>query len=109
MNQQFNMEQIMFAQEGLKETADTVIDANAAALRVGAATGFVHAPGSAEALTDAIRRACALFRDRDAWRGLVRAALRQPVDWDESAARYADLYRRLAPAAPAAAPRQETS
>merc|ERR1712159_506930 len=24
MNQQFNMEQIMFAQEGLKETADTV-------------------------------------------------------------------------------------
>ncbi|SDW27199.1 starch synthase [Albimonas donghaensis] len=92
--------------------ADTVIDANAAALRVGAATGFVHAPGDAAALTDAIRRACALFRDRDAWRGLVRAALRQPVDWGESAARYADIYRRLAPGAaalPAAAPRQETS
>merc|ERR1719473_405603 len=33
MNQQFNMEQIMFAQEGLKETADTVAamkDANKA-------------------------------------------------------------------------------
>ena len=74
---------------------DTVIDANPAARAVGAATGVVHAPGRGDALAEAIRRTCALYADRAAWRALVAAALRQPVGWGPSAARYAALYRDL--------------
>lgn len=73
--------------------ADTVIEANPAALAVGAATGLVHAPGSAAALADALRRLGALWRDEAAWAALRRAALRQPVGWERSAARYAAIYR----------------
>ncbi|MEM1313896.1 MAG: glycogen synthase GlgA [Pseudomonadota bacterium] len=74
---------------------DTVIDANPASLAVGAATGVIHAPGRGDALAEAIRRTCALYRDPAAWRSLVAAALRHPVGWGPSAARYAALYRDL--------------
>ncbi|MDF2231971.1 glycogen synthase GlgA [Albimonas sp. CAU 1670] len=79
--------------------ADTVVDANAAALRTGVATGFVHAPDDVGDLAEAIRRTCAVHRDPKAWGKLTRNAMAQPVGWDESAQRYAALYRRLAPAA----------
>ncbi|MEM6439745.1 MAG: glycogen synthase GlgA [Pseudomonadota bacterium] len=80
---------------------DTVIDANPAALAVGAATGVVHAPGRGDALAEAIRRTCALHRDDAAWAGLRRAAMRHPVGWGPSAARYAALYREAAEASAA--------
>lgn len=79
--------------------ADTVVDANAAALRAGVATGFLHEPGDVGDLAHAIRRACAVHRDAGAWSKLVRRAMAHPVGWDESAKLYAALYRRLAPAA----------
>lgn len=79
--------------------ADTVIDANPAALRAGAATGVVHAPDSVQALEDGIARTCALFRTPDAWARIAANAMAHPVGWQESAARYAALYRDLAPAA----------
>ena len=46
--------------------ADTVIDANEAALADGVATGFQFAPVSALALGFALERALALYRDRRA-------------------------------------------
>ena len=71
--------------------ADTVIDANPAALLAGVATGFLCNPGSADALRAAVIRACELYDDRKTWRGMIRNAMTQPVGWAQSA----QLYRRL--------------
>ena len=76
--------------------ADTVIDANEAALSAGVATGFQFAPESAGALMHAIRRALAVHADRTAWAAMQRQGMKADVSWDRSAARYAELYRSLA-------------
>ena len=75
--------------------ADTVIDANHAALAMGVATGFQVAPLTARALGFALDRALAIFADPPLWRAMQQAAMRQPVGWQVSAERYAALYRRL--------------
>jgi starch synthase len=75
--------------------ADTVIDANEVALGAGVATGFQFTPGRADGLSWAIERASALFRDRPAWTKMQRNAMRTPVGWDSSAARYRSLYESL--------------
>ena len=79
--------------------ADTVIDANDAALVAGCATGFQFAPVTAAALGDAIDRVCDAYAGAPAWRSMIRRAMRHPVGWDRSAAAYAALYRSLAEAA----------
>lgn len=76
--------------------ADTVIDANAAALAAGCATGFQFAPTTAGKLGDALDRAMALFGDEKTWQKLQRNAMKHPVGWDSSAQTLADIYRRLA-------------
>lgn len=76
--------------------ADTVIDANDAAVQVGCATGFQFSPVAAGTLADALDRACDAFADRTGWTALVRRAMKHPVGWDASAAQYAALYARLA-------------
>jgi starch synthase len=76
--------------------ADTVIDANEAALAAGCATGFQFAPTSAAKLGDALDRALALFADKKAWQKVQRNALKHPVCWDRSAQRMADIYREMA-------------
>jgi starch synthase len=78
--------------------ADTVIDANHAALAKGVATGLQFAPVTVRALGLALERALALFADPPTWRAMQRAAMGQPVGWQVSAARYAALYRRLSAA-----------
>ncbi|MCR0983210.1 glycogen synthase GlgA [Roseomonas populi] len=75
--------------------ADTVIDANEAALAVGAATGLQFAPTTAAALEGALARLSTLWADRPAWKRVQTNAMRAPVGWERSAARYADLYRGL--------------
>ena len=75
--------------------ADTVIDANDAALRAGVATGFQFAPVTGTALAATLDRVCDLFEDRPVWQGIMRRAMRHPVGWDTSAAAYADLYGSL--------------
>jgi starch synthase len=75
--------------------ADTVIDANDAALSAGVATGIHFASADAAALDDAIRRACALFGDTASWAQMQRMGMKTDVSWERSAARYAALYRRL--------------
>lgn len=75
--------------------ADTVIDANEAAVAAGVATGILFPSSDQLALHGAIARAVRLHRDRPAWQAMQRAAMRADVSWRHSAARYAALYRRL--------------
>jgi len=75
---------------------DTVIDANEVAVGAGVATGFQFAPGSIEMLSDAIRRADALWRDPPGWRRVQANAMATDVSWTRSAARYAGLFREVA-------------
>jgi len=75
--------------------ADTVIDANEAALRDGVATGFQFSPIDATQLAVALDRACLLFADRLAWQRVQRRAMTRDVGWGTAALAYFDLYRRL--------------
>lgn len=76
--------------------ADTVIDANPAALAAGVATGVQFAPVCRSALENALRRAAALWADDAAWRALQANGMACDVSWDASARAYAALYRDLA-------------
>jgi starch synthase len=76
--------------------ADTIVDANAAAVAAGAATGVLFDPVTPEGLTRALARTAALHRDPAVWRRLQTRAMRTDVSWTTSAAAYADLYRRVA-------------
>ncbi|MCC1481686.1 glycogen synthase GlgA [Roseibaca sp. Y0-43] len=76
--------------------ADTVIDANAAALAAGVATGIVHASHSVPALVHALLRLCALHGQTATFRRIQKNAMKHPVGWDASAPLYAELYAKLA-------------
>jgi starch synthase len=78
--------------------ADTVIDANHAAVKAGVATGVQFGEVTPEGLLDAVRRTVALYRQPPVWQGLQAAGMRADVGWHSSAADYAALYRRLLPA-----------
>jgi len=75
--------------------ADTVIDANYAALEQGAATGVQHDPDNAHELYEAIRRTIHLYNDDKIWKRIQRRGMKSDVSWDVSAKRYADLYAEL--------------
>ena len=75
--------------------ADSVIDANEAALTAGSATGIQFSPVTADGLGGALRRTAALWRDQAAWRKMQRNAMKHDVSWRRPAARYAALYRDL--------------
>ncbi len=75
--------------------ADTVIDANPAALAAEVATGVVFDAGSAHALYEAIRRTVRLYHDDKAWKKIQRRGMKSDVSWDTSAARYAELYANI--------------
>jgi len=75
--------------------ADTVIDANAAAINTDSATGILFSPVNAEALGAAIERTCELFENSAVWTTIMRRAMHHPVGWDQSAAAYARLYQSI--------------
>jgi len=75
--------------------ADTVIEANEAALSAGVATGLVFAAGRGDSLRNAIRRTIALHRQPGCWAAIQRAGMKADFSWGRSAARYAALYRSL--------------
>jgi len=79
--------------------ADTVIDANEAALAAGVATGFQFSPPSSEALLRSIDRALAIWGKKDIWHRLQRNAMRSDVGWDRSARLYGMLFDALLEAA----------
>jgi starch synthase len=75
--------------------ADTIIDANDAALAGNAATGIQFSPVDAVSLENAMARAGRLFADRNTWRNVQRRGMRTDVSWKRSAAAYAALYKKL--------------
>ena len=76
--------------------ADTVIDANEAAIAAGVATGIQFSPISVEALGYALDRALAIFADPATIRRLRLNGMRTDVSWRGPARRYAALYRSIA-------------
>ena len=72
--------------------ADTVIDANEAALAAGTGTGLQFAPGM---LIPAMERLMKLWRQPSVWRRLQLNAMRGDVSWRRPARQYAALYRDL--------------
>lgn len=75
--------------------ADTIIDANLAALEADAATG-IHFTGVTYApLADAISRAVHLYQDRNLWTAMQRNGMNADFSWARSGAAYADLYKDL--------------
>jgi starch synthase len=76
--------------------SDTVIDANAAALAAGVATGVQFSPITAGVLEVALRRAAGLYRDPRVWRTLQENGMAADVSWRGPAKLYAALYRDLA-------------
>jgi starch synthase len=75
--------------------ADTVIDANLAALSINAATGIQFDGVTTAALKAALDRTLALWRTPDQWRAVQRAGMKQDFSWSRSGAAYAALYRQL--------------
>lgn len=75
--------------------ADTVIDANPAALAAGVATGVQFDGVSEASLRAAIDRTLALYRQPDLWRQLQVNGMAADFSWAASARTYAALYRDL--------------
>jgi starch synthase len=75
--------------------ADSVIDANEAALTAGVATGIQFWPVEPEALYDALRRLMSLWRNQPVWQRVQRNAMATDVSWRGPATHYATLYQSL--------------
>lgn len=75
--------------------ADSVIDANEAAVAAGVATGVQFAPVTQTGLEAAIRRLAALFAEPEVWQTMQRNGMKADVSWRTPARRYAALYREL--------------
>jgi starch synthase len=75
--------------------ADTIIDANEAALTAGVATGMQFSPVDRDSLQMVLARAAALYSDRNKWSSMQQRAMAQDVTWSRSAKSYADLYREI--------------
>lgn len=75
--------------------ADSVIDANQAALAAGVATGIQFWPATPEALEVALHRLLALWRDRPAWEQVQRNGMAADVSWRGPANRYVALYQSI--------------
>ncbi|MEP6970743.1 MAG: glycogen synthase GlgA, partial [Betaproteobacteria bacterium] len=75
--------------------ADTVVDATGDALASDSATGFVFDAPTPAALVGAVRRALAVYGQREAWLALMRRGMAQDFSWQPPAASYMALYREM--------------
>jgi starch synthase len=76
--------------------ADTIVDCTAASLDAGRATGFLFDDASVPALSTAIRRALEVYDSTPEWRALQKNGMARDFSWKYSAARYVEIYRRVA-------------
>ncbi len=75
--------------------AETIIDANDAAIEAGVATGFQFEPANEDDLRAALDRAISAYSDRELFRRLQAQAMRANFSWDKSAAQYMALFESL--------------
>lgn len=75
--------------------ADTVVDANLAALGAGCATGVQFSGVDYSGLAAAISRAVALYRQPVVWQAIQRNGMKSDFSWTTSGKAYAELYREL--------------
>lgn len=75
--------------------ADSVIDANEAALANGVATGIMVDGVSHDALLHALTRTVKLHRDAPLWQSIQKQGMRADFSWTASGARYASVYRDM--------------
>ena len=75
--------------------ADTIIDANDAALAAGVATGIQFSPVDGLSLQNALARTGNLFENKQAWATMQQRGMATDVSWDRSAAAYAALYKSV--------------
>jgi starch synthase len=76
--------------------ADTVIDANPAALASGVATGIQFDGANYHGLAAAISRTIALYRQPAVWQRMQRNGMAADFSWSRSGAEYAAIYSQLA-------------
>lgn len=76
--------------------AETVIDANDAAINAQVATGFQFHPVTTEGLCHAIRRTIDAYGNPRQWQQLQTQAMKARFSWERSASHYAALFRGLA-------------
>jgi starch synthase len=74
---------------------DTVVDANEANLQADRATGFTFVNATEAALHATLHRAQRLYDDVPRWQRVMRRAMAQNFSWDEAAAQYLALFRRV--------------
>jgi starch synthase len=75
--------------------ADTVIDANEAALGPGVATGLQFSPINSANLQSTLERAARLFANKPVWANMQKRGMAQDVSWHHSAGAYVNLYKSL--------------
>jgi len=63
--------------------------------KTGRGNGFKFKSYSAPALISSVRRATALYKQKDMWASLVRNAMRADFSWDTAARKYLSLYERV--------------
>ncbi|MDB5526744.1 MAG: glgA [Rhizobium sp.] len=76
--------------------AETVIDANDAAMNAQVATGFQFHPVTTEGLCHAIRRAMDTYNNPKQWQQVQTQGMKARFSWERSAGQYASLFRSLA-------------
>lgn len=75
--------------------ADTIIDANLAAIDAGVATGVQFTGVDYAALANAITRTVHLYQAPEVWTALQRNGMKADFSWARSGAAYANLFREL--------------
>jgi starch synthase len=75
--------------------AETIIDANDAAMAQAVATGFQFHPVDTHSFREGVRRACEAYEDREGWVSLQHQAMKADFSWDRSAYQYAQLFEAL--------------
>ncbi len=86
--------------------ADTITDYTPEGLSGGEVNGFSFTAFTAEALGETLQRAVSLYRDdRESWKRLLLAGMKQDWSWTRSARDYCALYEKVAEAGAARAQR----
>jgi starch synthase len=75
--------------------ADTVVDANDAAIAAGSATGVQFWPTEQAAFDYALQRTSVLYANRSSWRAMQERGMKSDVSWSRSGQRYAELFKSL--------------